>query len=65
LGLSKSLIPYSLRHRLGQDLLARGVPDAIAAEILGHSPAILAKHYSHLGQRARELKTHLATVRGS
>jgi integrase len=65
LGLSDSLIPYSLRHRLGQDLLAGGVPDAIAAEILGHSPMILAKHYSHLSQRSRELKAHLATVRSS
>jgi integrase len=66
LGLSESLIPYSLRHAYGTGLLAAGTPDAIVSKLMGHStPAILHRAYAHLGQRTRELKAHLANFRGS
>lgn len=55
---------YHYRHTAATDLLAAGVSDAQVAELLGHSgTAMLAKHYSHLGTRARVLREALTTAR--
>ena len=57
-------ITYGLRHTFATDALANGVPDAQVAELLGHSgTAMLHRHYSHLGARARELREALGRVR--
>jgi len=58
-------IAYGLRHSFATDALERGVSDAVVAELLGHSgTAMLHKHYSHLGARAKALKDALGKVRG-
>jgi integrase len=56
---------YMWRHSLACDSLARGVPEAHVAEILGHvgGAAIVARTYGHLGSRTRELKESLNKVR--
>jgi integrase len=55
---------YCLRHSFATDALARGVPDAQVAELLGHSgTATLHKHYSHLGARSQALREALGRVR--
>lgn len=65
LGMSEALIPYSMRHSFGTLALAKGVPDSIVSALMGHkNPAVLHRAYSHLGEKARELKAHLATLRG-
>lgn len=62
-GLPKA-IAYGLRHSFATDALANGVPDAQVAELLGHSgTAMLHKHYSHLGARAKTLREALGRVR--
>ena len=41
-------IAYGYRHTYATDALADGIPDAVVAELLGHSStAMLHKHYSH------------------
>jgi integrase len=58
------VIPYGYRHTLATDALARGVPDAQVAQLLGHgSTAMLYKHYSHLTSRADVLRNAAALVR--
>jgi integrase len=51
-------IAYGLgRHSFATEALARGVPSAVVAELLGHTgTAMLTHHYAHLGERAAELK---------
>ncbi|MCZ2340310.1 MAG: site-specific integrase [Bacteroidales bacterium] len=57
-------IAYGYRHGFATDALAAGVPDAHVAELLGHSgTAMLHRHYSHLGGRARTLRQALENVR--
>jgi integrase len=57
-------IAYGLRHSFATDALAIGVPDAQVAELLGHSgTAMLHKHYSHLGAKAKTLRSALTQVR--
>jgi integrase len=57
-------IAYGLRHIFATDALARGVPDAQVAELLGHSgTAMLHKHYAHLGAKAKALRDALGKVR--
>jgi integrase len=57
-------IAYGLRHSFATDALERGVPDAQVAELLGHSgTAMLHKHYSHLGEKAKTLREALGRVR--
>jgi integrase len=61
----RKVTPYGYRHSWATDALAKGVPDAHVAELLGHSgTAMLHKHYSHLTDRARALKDALGRVRG-
>jgi integrase len=63
LGLGR-VICYGYRHSLAMDALAKGVPDAQVAELLGHSgTAMLHRHYSHLTARAKALQEALGRVR--
>lgn len=49
-------IAYGYRHTYATDALADGIPDAVVAELLGHSStAMLHKHYSHLATRGKVL----------
>jgi integrase len=61
-----SKVAYGLRHTFATDALARGVPDAQVAELLGHAgTAILHRHYSHLGAKVEALRGALGQVRQS
>jgi integrase len=65
LGLRETITPYGMRHGFATDALARGVPDAQVAELLGHQgTTMLHKHYAHLTARARVLRASLGRVRG-
>lgn len=56
---------YGYRHGFATDALAKGLPDAQVAALLGHSStAMLHKHYSHLTGQSRVLRDALAKVRG-
>jgi integrase len=58
-------IAYGYRHALATDALARGVPEAAVAALLGHgSTAMVARHYGHLTSRTRTLLDALSRVRG-
>jgi integrase len=60
----KHCIAYGYRHGFATDALAKGVPDAQVAALLGHSgTAMLHKHYSHLTGQARALREALGRVR--
>lgn len=55
---------YGYRHAYATEALARGVPDATVAALLGHSnTAMLFRHYSHLSSRADVLRAAAARVR--
>jgi integrase len=55
---------YCLRHTFTTDALAKGVPDALVAALMGHSgTATLHKHYSHLSARGQALREALGRVR--
>ena len=57
-------IAYGYRHSFATDALAKGVPDATVAALLGHTgTAMLHKHYSHLTSRADVLRQAAALVR--
>lgn len=56
----------SLRHLFTTDALAKGVPIATVAELLGHSTtALISQRYGHLEKRPEHLKQALAQVRPS
>ena len=50
-GLDSRAVCYALRHHWATDALARGVPLATVAEMMGNSPEIVAKTYSHLSDK--------------
>jgi integrase len=55
---------YGLRHSFATDALAKGVPDAQVAALMGHSgTATLHRHYSHLTARSQALREALGRVR--
>jgi len=55
---------YCLRHTFATTALAKGVPDALVAELMGHSgTATLHKHYSHLTAQSQALREALNRVR--
>lgn len=55
--LGTRVIAYGLRHGFATEALVKGVPSALVAELLGHKGTkMLETHYSHLGDRARELQ---------
>lgn len=59
-------IAYGYRHTLATDALAKGVPDATVAALLGHtSTVVLHANYSHLTSRARTLREAAGLVRGA
>ena len=39
---------HDLRHAAAADLLRSGVTLGVAAQVLGHSPQVLARRYGHL-----------------
>jgi integrase len=60
----KHCIAYGYRHTFATNALARGVPDAHVAELLGHSgTAMLHRHYSYLTARAKALRDALGRIR--
>jgi integrase len=66
LGLDRRYTPYSLRKGFGTDALARGVPAAIVAELMGHrSTAMLDRHYSHLSDRGSVLRAAAERARSA
>jgi integrase len=50
------LSPYAWRHTMITDCLAKGISGDIVAELVGNSPATIAKYYSHLDQRRDVLR---------
>ncbi|MFO0808976.1 MAG: tyrosine-type recombinase/integrase [Gemmataceae bacterium] len=50
------LTPYAWRHTMITDSLAKGMSADIVAELVGNSPATIAKYYSHLDQRQDVLR---------
>jgi integrase len=57
---------YGYRHGWATEALAKGVPDAQVAALLGHSgTAMLFRHYSHLTAKAKVLQTALRQVRAT
>jgi len=55
---------YGYRHTFATDALARGIPDAHVAALLGHSStAMLHRHYGHLTAQSRVLKEAASMVR--
>ena len=66
LGLPKTITVYGYRHTFATDALARGVPEASEAGLLGHrSISMLHKHYAHLGGRAKTLQNALDQFRSA
>jgi integrase len=64
LGLPETVTAYGYRHTFATDALARGVPEAHVAELLGHAgTAMLHRHYSHLSCRTDMLRAALGNVR--
>jgi uncharacterized protein (TIGR03066 family) len=60
----RRLTVYGYRHTFATDALAKGLPDATVAALLGHSStAMLHKHYSHLTARADVLRKAACRVR--
>lgn len=64
-GLDERAVAYSFRHLWATNALARGVPLAIVAEMMGNSPEIVAKVYSHLSDKKQLLLDAANTVRPS
>ena len=53
------LTPYSYRHTFATAWLEQGRSVDILAELLGNSPAVIRKHYSHLLGDAENLRRQL------
>lgn len=57
LGLGKGAVAYALRHRWATEALARGVPVASVAELMGHAGVqMVMEHYCHLHEHADHLR---------
>ncbi len=60
----RRVMAYGYRHTFATTALARGIPDATVAALLGHSgTAMLHKHYSHLTSQAQAMKEALVKMR--
>jgi integrase len=59
------LTAYSYRHSFATGFLERGGSIDILAELLGNTPDILRKHYSHLLADAGNLRRHLEAFRAA
>lgn len=53
-GITRRLRPYDLRHKSATDMLERGVPTKIVAEILGNDPATTMKYYQHVNSEMKQ-----------
>lgn len=62
-GLDGRAVAYALRHHYITDALARGIPLATVAEMVGSSPEIVAKTYSHLSDKKSLLMDAANAVR--
>ena len=61
----RRLTAYGYRHGFATSALAKGVPDAQVAALLGHcDTSMLHRHYSHLTSQAKAMRDALARVRG-
>jgi len=65
LKVGEKVMPYGYRHGFCTSALAKGVPDAHVAALMGHtSTAMIHRHYSHLTSQATVLREALERVRG-
>jgi site-specific recombinase XerD len=55
-GLKERFMAYSARHSRATTLIEEGVSDTDAAAILGNTPAVINKHYSHVHARYNRLR---------
>jgi integrase len=62
LGLPR-VTPYSYRHTFATEALTGGIPEAVVAALLGHSVAMLHRHYSHLTGRVQVLREFSEKIR--
>lgn len=63
-GLGREVIAYALRHHYATDALAKQVPVALVAELMGHADLRMMATYSHLGERHDVLRDAACKVRG-
>lgn len=63
--LDERAVAYALRHHWATDALARGIPLATVAEMMGNSPEIVARVYSHLSDKKALLLQAANNVRPS
>lgn len=63
-GVSAATVPYALRHNWATTALESGVPTADVAQLMGNSPEIVARVYSHLGERRAHLMGRALQVQG-
>lgn len=62
-GLPTTFTPHSLRHSTGTYLTARGVPDRLVMEMLGHSSLKMTRRYQHvMSSMLNEAAEQLATI---
>jgi integrase len=59
------LTPYSYRHTFATEWLEQGRSVDLLAELLGNSPAVIRKHYSHLLGDAGNLRRQLEAFRAA
>lgn len=57
------LTPYAYRHTFATRWLERGESIEILAELLGNSPEVIRKHYSHLCEQYDTLRSRLEAFR--
>lgn len=58
-----NLTPYSYRHTFATAWLEKGKSVDVLAELMGNSPAVIRKHYSHLLSDAANLRRQLEAFR--
>jgi integrase len=62
-GLATTFTPHSLRHSTGTYLTARGVPDRVVMEMLGHSSLEMTRRYQHvMSSMLNEAAEQLASI---
>ncbi len=63
LGLGKKVVAYCYRHTFITEALARGVPVAKVAAVVGHTTyRMIEKHYDHLSQKYDDLRQAIVTA---
>lgn len=57
-------MPYSYRHSYATQALVNGIPDAVVAQLMGHSDTrMIHQHYAHLSDQTQYLKNAANKVR--